>query len=51
MHYDLNVAYVKNEIRKHNQRCAGRMEKHSNIFMKNLMRNVKTPHKLKRRFP
>jgi hypothetical protein len=51
MHYDLNVPYIKDEIRKHSQRYAGRMEKRPNIFMKNLMRSVKTPHRLKKRFP
>jgi hypothetical protein len=30
LHHDLNVLYVKNEIRKHNQKYAVRMEKHSN---------------------
>jgi hypothetical protein len=37
MHYDLNVpeTYVRDEIRKHNQRYTDRMEKQPNILTKN----------------
>jgi hypothetical protein len=44
----LNVPYVRDEIRKHSQRYADRMERHSNIFTELLMRSI---HALKRRFP
>jgi hypothetical protein len=40
---------VKYAIRKHSQRYADRIKKHPN--MKNLMKSVKTPHRLKRRLP
>jgi len=31
LHYDLNVPYVRNEIRKLSQKYVDRLEKHSNI--------------------
>jgi hypothetical protein len=40
---------VKDEIRRLSQRYADRMEEHSNILTKKLMRNVKTLCRLKRR--
>jgi hypothetical protein len=43
------MSYVRDEIRKHSQRYADRMEKHPNILTKNLMRSVKTPRRRKRR--
>jgi len=38
----LNVTYIRDEIRKLSQRYANRMEEHSNILTKNLLRNIKT---------
>jgi len=51
LHYDLNMPYVKDEIRRHSRRYVDRMKEHPNILMKNFMRNIKTPYKLKRRLP
>jgi len=51
LHYDLNISYIRNEIRRLKQRYAARMEKHPNIITKNFMRSVKTPRKLKRSLP
>jgi hypothetical protein len=51
LHYDLNVSYVRDEIRRLSQRYADRMEEHPNILTKNLMRSVKTPRRVKRRLP
>jgi len=50
LHQDLNVPYVRDKIKKHSQRYVDRMKEHPNILMKNLMRSVKTPRRLKRRF-
>jgi len=50
LHQDLNVPYVRDKIKKHSQRYADRMKEHSNILMKSLMRSIKTPRRLKRRF-
>jgi len=50
LHHDLNVSYVRDEIRKLSQRY-DRMEKHPNKLAINLMRNAKTSRSLKRRLP
>jgi len=42
IHHDLNVPYIRNEIKRLSQRYADRMEKHSDIFATNLMKEVKT---------
>jgi len=50
LHHDLNVPYVRDEIKRSSQRCADMMEEHANIFATNLMKEVKTTRLLKRRF-
>jgi len=44
----LNVPYVRNEIRRRSQKYIDRMKDHLNILTKNLIRNVKTPRRLKK---
>jgi len=51
LHHDFNVPYVKDEIRRHSWRYADRMKEHLNILIKNVMKNVKTPYRLKKRLP
>jgi len=51
LYQDLNVPYVRDEIRRHSRRYADRMKEHPNILTKNLMRSIKTPRRLKRRLP
>jgi len=46
--HDFNVSYVRNEIKKFSQKYADRMEEHLNILVTNLMRDVKTLHRLRR---
>jgi hypothetical protein len=46
----LDILYVRDQIRKHSQAYADRMEKHPNILTKLFMRSVKTPRRLKGRF-
>jgi len=38
LHHDLNVPYVRDEIKRLSQGCADRMEEHSNILAINLMK-------------
>jgi len=49
LHHDLNIPYVRDEIKKLSQRYADRMKEHSNILAINLMRDAKTSHRLKRK--
>jgi len=51
LHRDLNVPYVRDEIKRLNQRYADGMEKHFNILAINLMKKVKTTRRLKRKLP
>jgi len=51
LYQDLNISYIRDEIRRHSQRYADRMKEHPNILTKNLMRSIKTPRRLKRRIP
>jgi len=39
---DLNMPYIRNEIRTFSQRYADKFEEHPNILTKNLMRSIKT---------
>jgi hypothetical protein len=50
LHHDLNVLYIRDEIKRLSQRYADRLEEHPNILTTNLMRNAKTTRKLQRRF-
>jgi len=43
------MPYVRDEIRRHSQRYADRMEKHPNVLTKNLAKKLKTPGRLKGR--
>jgi len=45
----LNVPYVRNEIKKLNQRYADRLEEHSNTLAIDLMSDAETPCRLKRK--
>jgi len=49
LHHNLNVPCVRNEIKRLSQRYADRMEERFNIFATNLMKEVKTTRRLKRR--
>jgi len=51
LHHDLNVPYIRNEIKKLSQKYADRMEEHPNILAINLMRDAKTSRGLKRELP
>jgi len=42
LHHDLNVLYVKNEIKRLSQRYADRMEERSNILAINFTKQVET---------
>jgi len=42
LHYDLNVPYIKDNIKRLSQRYTDRMEKYPNIFATNFMKEVKT---------
>jgi len=49
LRHDLNVPYVRDEIKRLSQKYADRMEEHPNIFATNLMKEVKTIRRLKRK--
>jgi len=49
LHHNLNVSYVRDEIKRFSQRYAHRMEEHPNILATNLMKQVKTTGRLKRK--
>jgi len=51
LHHDLNVLYVRDEIKRLSQKYVDRMEEYSNIFATNLMKEVKTTRRLKRKLP
>jgi len=48
LYHDLNVPYVRDEIRRHSRIYADRMKEHPNILMKNFMRSVKIRRREKR---
>jgi len=50
-HHDLNVPYVRNEIKRLSQRYADKMEKYPNILATNFMKEVETTRRLKRKLP
>jgi len=49
LHHDLNVSYVRDEIKKFSQRYADGLEEHFNTLAIDLMSDVITPRKLKRK--
>jgi len=51
LHHDLNVSYVKDEIKKLSQRYADRLEERPNILASDLMSDAETPRRLKRKLP
>jgi len=51
LYHDLNVLYVRDEIKRLNQKYADRLEEHPNILATNFMKQVKTTRRLKRRLP
>jgi len=51
LHHDLNVPYVRDEIKKLGQRYAVRLEKHPNALAIDLMSDAETPRRLKRKLP
>jgi len=50
-HHDLNVPYVRNEIKRLSQKYTDRMEEHPNIPVTNSMKKVKTTRRVKRKLP
>jgi len=48
LHHDLNVAYVRDEIKKLGRRYADRLEKHSNVLAIDLA-SAEIPRRLKRK--
>jgi len=51
LHHDLNVPYVRDEIKKFSQRYADRLEKHPNVLAIDLMSDAETPRRSKRKLP
>jgi len=51
LHHDLNVPYVKDEIKKLSQRYADRLKERSNTLAIDLMSDAETPRRLKRKLP
>jgi len=51
LHHDLNIPYIRDEIKKLNQRYAERLKDHSNILAIDLMSNTEVPRILKRKLP
>jgi len=49
LHHDLNVSYLRDEIKRPSQRYIDRMEEHPDILATNLMKKVKTTRRLKRK--
>jgi len=49
--HDLNVPYVRAEIKRLSQRHTDRMEEYPNVLATNLMKDVKTTRRLRRKLP
>jgi len=49
LYYDLNVSYVRDEIKKLSQRYADRLEEHPNTLTIDLMSDAEIPRRLKRK--
>jgi len=49
LHRDLNMPYIRDEIKILSKRYADRMEEHPNILATNFMEKVETRHRLKRK--
>jgi len=45
------MPYVGSEIRKLSQKYVDMIKEYPNIFITNLMKNIKAPRRLKERFP
>jgi len=50
LHQDVNVPYVRDEIKKFSQRYADRLEEQPQLAI-DLMSDTETPHRLKRKLP
>jgi len=50
LHHDLNVPYVRDEIKKFSQRYADRLEEHPNTAI-DFMSDAETSRRLKRKLP
>jgi len=50
LHHDLNVPYVRDEIKRLSQRYA-RLEEHPDVLAIDLMSDAETPRRLKRKLP
>jgi len=51
LHHDLNIPYVRNEIKKLSQRYADRLEKHPNTLAIDLMSEAETSRRVRRKLP
>jgi len=51
LHHDLNIPYIRDEIKKLSQRYADRLEEHPNTLAINLMSNAEISRGLKRKLP
>jgi len=51
LYHDLNVPYVRDEIKKLNQRYVDRLEEHPNTLAIDFMSDAETPRRLKRKLP
>jgi len=51
LHHDLNVPYIKDEIKRFGQGYTNRIKEHPNILATNVMKEVKTTRRLKRKLP
>jgi len=51
LHHDLNVPYVRDEIKKLSQRYADKLKEHPNALAIDLTSDAETPRRLKRKLP
>jgi len=51
LHHDLNVPYARDEIKRFDQGYANRIKEHPNLLATNVMEEVKTTRRLKRKLP
>jgi len=49
LHHDVNVPWIRNEIKELSQRCVDKMEEPLNILTTNVMKEVKATRRLKRK--
>jgi len=51
LYHDLNVPYVRDVIKKLNQRYADKLEEHPNTRAINVIHDAETPRRLKKKLP